>query len=388
MHVLVVPSWYPTTEAPRNGVYFVDQIRCLQNHGLKMGVVYPEHQSLRRCSWSALRRKHFQTAWTTEHGTPTLRRYGWNIWWRFPPGLRFRIRKAVDMGHRYVERHGAPDLLHAHSARWAAAAAARLSDQLGIPYVLTEHYSGFHRKSIPSWRLPLVREGFDDADVVTAVSTALRTTLVEEGFVTANEGSILPNVVDGSFFSRPSQGRASPPPFRFVTVARLRPQKNVGGLLSAFSTAFSDSDNVTLTIIGDGPKRTELERQTRRLGLSDQVSFRGTLDRAALRSALWDAHAFTLPSHHETFGVVLIEAMASGLPLVSARCGGPEDIVTPETGLLVPPDAPNALAHALRRLRANWDAFDPQTLRTSALRRYGTEAFAERTTDLYKQALR
>ena len=76
MHVLVLPSWYPTTEAPRTGIYFVEQIQCLQDHGLKMGVVYPEQQSLRRCSGAALRRKHWQTEWTDHFGIPTLRQYG------------------------------------------------------------------------------------------------------------------------------------------------------------------------------------------------------------------------------------------------------------------------------------------------------------------------
>jgi glycosyltransferase involved in cell wall biosynthesis len=294
----------------------------------------------------------------------------------------------VRLGHQYAERHGVPDLLHAHSARWAGAAAARLGDHLGVPCVLSEHYSGFRRDAIPSWRRSLVREGFDGADAVATVSTPLRTTLAEQGFVPADDVAVLPNVVDASFFSRPPRSRPSPPPFRFVTVAQLHPKKNVGGLLSAFSTAFSAADGVALTVVGDSPRRSELERKARRLGLRDRVSFRGALDRAGVRDALWNAHAFVLPSHHETFGVVLIEALATGLPVVATRCGGPEDIVTPETGFLVPPGAPDALAHALRRMRAEWTLFAPSTLRASALRRYGSEPFVERTINFYRRVLR
>ncbi|PSQ91003.1 MAG: glycosyltransferase family 4 protein, partial [Bacteroidetes bacterium QS_4_64_154] len=95
MHVLVVPSWYPTTEAPLQGIYFAEQAQILHDHGLTVGVVYPEQQSLRHLSWDALRRKHFQTAWTTDHDVPVLRRYGWNVWWRAPPGMRVRVRQAV-----------------------------------------------------------------------------------------------------------------------------------------------------------------------------------------------------------------------------------------------------------------------------------------------------
>ena len=388
MHVLVLPSWYPTTEAPRNGIYFVEQIQCLQEAGLRMGVVYPEQQSLRRCTAAALRRKHFQTEWTHGRGIPTLRRYGWNVWWRLPPGQRLRVRHAVRLGRQYADAQGRPDLLHAHSARWAGAAAARLSDELGVPYVLSEHYSGFRRNAIPAWRRPLVREGFDAATATTAVSTSLRETLASQDFVAPDTVTILPNVVDGSFFSRPPDDRPSLPPFRFITVARLHPAKNVSGLLEAFATAFPTSDRVVLSVVGDGPERGALERRAHQLGLTDRVTFHGTLDRPALRDALWAAHAFVLPSHHETFGVVLIEAMATGLPVIATRSGGPADIVTPDTGLLVPSGQTEALASALRRMRAQREEFTSSVIRDSALARYGPEPFVERTTDLYHHVLR
>ncbi|MFO8099305.1 MAG: glycosyltransferase [Salinibacter sp.] len=386
MHVLVLPSWYPTTEAPRTGIYFVEQIQCLQDAGLQMGVVYPEQQSLRRGSWAALRRKHWQTEWTTEHGIPTLRQYGWNVWWRFPPGQRVRVRRAVQLGRRYVKRHGRPDLLHAHSARWAGAAAARLGDELDVPYVLTEHFTGFQRQSIFPWRLPLIREGFRRASAITTVSTSLKQTLVDQGFISPSEVTILPNLAPTSFFTLPST-RRSPPPFEFITVAQLHRKKNISGLLYAFSEAFSGDETATLTIVGDGPERGALERQANRLGVRPQITFRGALDRPALRTALWDADAFVLPSHHETFGVVLIEAMATGLPVIATRCGGPEDIVTPTTGRLVPPDDPAALADALRTMHRTHGTYEADVVRASALDRYGPEPFVRRTRAFYQRTL-
>jgi glycosyltransferase involved in cell wall biosynthesis len=385
MHVLVLPSWYPTTEAPRTGIYFVEQIQCLQDAGLRMGVVYPEQQSLRRCSGATLRQKHWQTEWTNAYGIPTLRHYGWNVWWKFPPGQRLRVRRAVRLGRRYVERHGVPDLLHAHSARWAGAAAARLGDELDVPYVLTEHFSGFQRQSIFPWRRPVVRRGFRHATSIATVSTSLKETLIDRGFVSPSDATVIPNFVRGSFFSPPPNARR-PSPFQFITVAHLHPKKNISGLLEAFTEAFSAQDDVLLTIVGDGPKRSALEHQARGFGLNNRVSFRGALDRSTLRSALWEADAFVLPSRHETFGVVLIEAMATGLPVVATRCGGPEDIVTPATGLLVPPDDPKALAEALRTMRRTHDTYDADAVRASALDRFGPEPFVQRTRAFYEHA--
>lgn len=387
MHVLVVPSWYPTTEAPLDGIYFAEQARCLHEHGLNVGVVFPEQQSLRRLSGQALRRKHFQTKWTIEHGIPTLRRHGWNVWWRLPPGVRLRVRSAVRLARRYADRFGRPDLIHAQSARWAGAAAARMSDQFSVPYVLTEHYSGFQRDAVFPWRWPLVEAGFRGATGIAAVSTTLKKTVVAHGLASPSNVAVIPNPVRASLFTRPPQGRPSPPPFRLVTVGRLRPQKNVAGLLEAFARAFSGSAGASLTIVGDGPERSALERRARRLGVRAQVSFLGRLDRSGVRNALWNAHAFALSSHHETFGVVLVEAMATGLPVVAPRCGGPEDIVTPDTGLLVPPDDPEALAEALCTLREQWTSFQAPAIRAHTLDRYGPEPFVRRTRSFYRRAL-
>lgn len=386
MHVLMVPSWYPTTEAPRDGVYFVEQAQCLQEHGMRIGVVFPEQQSLRRLSWSTLRSKQFQTEWTDEHGIPTLRRYGWNVWWRFPPGMRIRAQTAVRLARQYVERQGMPDVIHAHSARWAGAAAAQMSEEFSVPYVLTEHFTGFQRNEIFPWRWPLIERGFRDAGAIAAVSTPLKEVVTAQELAAPSDVQVCPNLVQASRFRLPPDGRPAPPPFRFVTVARLRPKKNVGGLLEAFARAFGGTEEVSLAVVGDGPERQALEQKARRLGLAAQVSFLGSRDREGVQEALWKAHAFALSSHHETFGVVLVEAMATGLPVVATRCGGPEDIVDPETGLLVPPDDSDALADGLQRLRTRWSSFEAADVRAHTLDRYGPEPFVRRTRSLYHQA--
>jgi glycosyltransferase involved in cell wall biosynthesis len=145
--------------------------------------------------------------------------------------------------------------------------------------------------------------------------------------------------------------------------------------------------SVTLSIIGDGPERSRLEEQTQQLGLDNQVRFLGRLDRSSVRDVLRAAHAFVLPSHHETFSVALLEAMATGLPVVATASGGPQDLITPDTGLLVPPDDADALANALQRLRRSWSSFGSDTIRSYVRDQYGPTAFVDRTRSLYRQAL-
>jgi glycosyltransferase involved in cell wall biosynthesis len=89
----------------------------------------------------------------------------------------------------------------------------------------------------------------------------------------------------------------------------------------------------------------------------------------------------------ETFGLVLVEAMATGLPVIATRSGGPEDIVTPNTGILVPTDDPEALAAAVKTLRdAPADRFRPETIRAVAVDRYSPDTFVQRSRALYEDA--
>jgi glycosyltransferase involved in cell wall biosynthesis len=105
-----------------------------------------------------------------------------------------------------------------------------------------------------------------------------------------------------------------------------------------------------------------------------------------VRETLWDAHAFVLSSRYETFGVALVEAQATGLPVVATRSGGPEDIVTEETGRLVPTEASGALAQALRAMRDQWASYDPHRIRAHVLDTYGPEPFVRRVRSFYRQA--
>jgi len=387
MHVLHLPSWYPTAESPYTGVYFREQAALLQSDGLTVGVVYPEHHSLRHLSLSALRRNWYQTEWTDEV-VPTLRRHSWNAWSRLRWGLRQRTRSAVAMVRAYVNRRGRPDLIHAQSAQWAAAAAARASHALDIPYVVVEHFSGYQEETLFSWQWDLVEEGLRNADAIACVSRSLRRDLVTRGLVSDTDVGILPNPVDPDFFCPPPASETSPgsngAPLHLVTVTRLVPPKGVDVLLRALALL---PRTVTLTVVGEGPEATALQRLTRRLGIEDRVRFPGALDRSGVRAAYWAGDVFVLPSRVETFGVVLLEAMATGLPVIATRCGGPQELVNPSTGRLVPVDDAHALATAIWSLVQSDAPFDPVQIRRRTIDRYGPKPFLQRTRALYAQAL-
>lgn len=383
IHVLFLPSWYPIRERPARGIYFFEQAQVLKQHGLNVGVVFPEQRSLRHLSLQTIQANWFQVRSYNEAGLPTVRRHSWNIFWKLPLGIRLRICDARQLVQRYIDRFGRPDLIHAHSGFWAGAAAAHISRSHDLPFVLTEHYSGL--ESLSSWRTQLMCTSFQQATKLSAVSRSLRTKMaICEPL--PDRIRILYNMVDAGFFTA-SPKREPSSPFRFFTLSNFHPWKGIDLLLKAFATSFRSTSNVKLMIGGDGPNRHSIEQLARTLQIDQKLNFMGTMSRTEVRDALWQSDAFVLPSRRETFGVPLIEAMATGLPIVATASGGPEDIVNPTVGRLTPPENVTALAQALQEMYHTVDQYDPTAIREQAVRRFGTDIFVRRTISLYEDAL-
>jgi glycosyltransferase involved in cell wall biosynthesis len=164
--------------------------------------------------------------------------------------------------------------------------------------------------------------------------------------------------------------------------------KGVDVLLRAFVEVSRRIPEAELELGGDGPDRKKLERLSRSLELGSRVKFLGTLSRDEVRQAMWRSHILALASFYETFGVVLIEAMATGLPVVATQCGGPEETVRPESGRLVPVRDADALAGAIVEVHDHWEQFEPARIRACAEQRFGGIAIASRLKALYEKVLK
>jgi glycosyltransferase involved in cell wall biosynthesis len=284
---------------------------------------------------------------------------------------------------RYVARRGCPDIIHAHSAWWAGAAAIRIGKTLDRPVVLTEHHDRFLTpESLSARRGWYALRAFRDATAVSCVSDELRSSLRDWGV--AREISVIPNPIFPSDFPLRSKPLRSPDDasFRFLAVAHLQAHKGMHTLIDAFAEAFPDGD-AELIIGGSGPERGRLQQQISDRALSSRVRLAGHLRSSQVVQHMHHADAFVLPSHREPFGVVVLEALACGLPVLATESGGPSSIVTDDLGVRVAPESVADLAHGLRTIRSDIERFDPATLRKAVLRRFGPDLFAQRTEALY-----
>ncbi|MHB9131981.1 MAG: glycosyltransferase family 4 protein [Armatimonadota bacterium] len=383
MHVLILPSFYPNDEDDTSGLFFRDQAVALQRQGLQVGVCVLQGRSLRRgITLRGLRENRFQTTAETEYGLTTLRMHGWNPYAQSAFGGYVMGWLYQALVRRYCHQFGTPDVLHAHCTEWAGYGALLVARQRGIPYVITEHMSSFAERLVTPVKGRLFAHALAGASAVVAVSRSLVRAM--EPYLGGKEAVIIPNMVDTEFFSPPETSPALPP-FVFACVARLANVKGVDVLLRAFAHSFHGDNTVQLVIVGDGPERPALQQLCATLGLAHQVRFTGAASPAEVRITLGGAHAFVLSSYLETFAVVVIEAMSMGLPVVATRCGGPEEIVTPDVGLLVAPGNIEALASAMTQVRQEYHRFDHRQLRTMAQERFGMRIISKHLMALYQQ---
>lgn len=386
MHVLIVPSWYPADAADLNGIFFREQAQALVRAGHRVGVIAPMFRSLRG-DIGALIAGFGESDWI-DGEIPVLRAHSVFTSTRVPHFDLWRwCQRGETLFARYLARHGRPDILHAHSLSLGGILAARLSARHGIPFGVTEHSTTYARGLVRGWQWPGLRAAAQAAGFRLAVSQALAD-LVQDR-LQGPEWSVLPNLLD-PLFETPTPPR--PPeagPLRLVSIAQLREKKGFDLLLAALARARARAPHVDLrlTIGGDGPERAALEAQARELGIGNAVTFLGALPRADVLEALRAADAFVLASRHETFGIVFIEALAQGLPVLATRSGGPEGIVTGADGILVPRDDIDALAEGMLALAARIDTYDRAGLRARAIGRFGEAGVISRLEAVYARAL-
>ena len=370
MHVLMLPSWYHTEDKPWRGMFFRDQALSLIRSGIHAGIAFAERKSFRSFTLGAMRRQHFQFAETHEDGVPTMRMKGWSTLAQTTIGGIFWARLTERLVDAYVERFGVPDVIHGHGAMWGGFAAMRSAANLGVPYVVTEHASSVVRQTISSRSRRMLRDVYLGADAVIAVSDFARRGV--DAVAEAPVARVVPNTVDSVYFRPPSAPRSTSP-WVFVFVGDLVESKRVDLLIEAFRVHRIRRPDSRLVIVGAGKEKSRLERLARGL----PIELTGPLSREEVRQQLWRANTLVLPSDYETFGVVLIEAMSTGIPVIATRCGGPDEVVSTRAGILIEPDSISALADAMLDVRSQ--QFDP---RTSALQ-FRYESVASRMIEIY-----
>lgn len=369
------------------GSFFREQALALQRVGHKVGVIAPRVRSVRELP-AALAGSLRGIKAQDDSGVPTYHLQGAQLL----PGLRpANDRVWISTGRklfaRYVAEQGTPDIIHGHAMFMGGIIGAAVARESRVPLVITEHSTVYQRRPIPAFQIEEARDALGLAAALLVVSPQLGEGMRRVlGDIAAN-AQWVPNVVDREFLAAQLPTERTPGPFRFLCVAFLHEKKAHADLLGAFAQRFAGDGDVELRIGGDGPERDRLHALARTLGIAEQVVWLGPLSREAVGSEMRAADAFVLPSRLETFGVVVAEALASGLPVIATRSGGPECIVGEGDGMLVDVGDVSALGEAMLRMRETAARYDAVDIRRRCEQRFGEHALVDRLEAVYARAM-
>lgn len=282
------------------------------------------------------------------------------------------------------------ELVHGHFAYPDGAVAAEVGRRLGVPVVVTEHapWRPF-MDGLPSYARQVLRSA-DHVDRYLPVSMSVRDTIVHFTH-RPEQAQVVPNGADTELFVPTGETRDAD---EVLFVGMPRPvSKGLEVLLEAFRGVVARRPGTRLTIVGGATTRlvqehlADLERTADGPGLRGHVTFTGPLPPPEVAARMARAALLVLPSHLESFGAVLVEALAAGTPVVSTRSGGPQDVVTPDVGRLVPVADPAALEDALLDVLAHPERYPAHRLRQHVLDRFTWDAVAEQVHEVYDELL-
>ncbi|MBI4282440.1 MAG: glycosyltransferase [Chloroflexi bacterium] len=378
LKVLFVPAWYPSEVSPVSGVFVREHAKAASLHN-DVVVVYTYHDPYARVAGL------YQVSEAMEDGIRTIRVKHGSLSARADFAFSRLIRHWSTFSYlrRFVESEFKPDIIHAHvySAAVPAVIVGRLS---GVPVIVTEHWTNFIERQLTWERRLAARFALNRARAVLPVSEILRQNL--EAYGIRNDFRVVPNTVNTDLFLPTQAKDKRKGKKRLLLVAIFQPRKGIPYLLQALRLVKEKRDDFTLDIVGDGPHREDYERLTVELGLQEYVTFHGR--QPEIYSFMRNCDFYVLPSLSENFGVVLIEAMASGKPVIATACGGPQEIVNENVGILVPPKDANALSEAIDSMLDNYTNYSPEEIANYARERFSYEAVGKMLDEIYHEVAR
>ena len=290
-------------------------------------------------------------------------------------------RKAIK---EYIRKEGEPHCVHVHVALKTGLVAQWIKLKWNIPFIITEHWTGYlpeaddrleYRSAI---QLRQLVSSFREASAVTVVSDHLGKAIQKHfSFV---EYKVIPNVVDVSVFY-PTSSKPTDP-LRLIHVSNMTYQKNPEAIMQAL--AILKRSGIPFQLECYGVIKPEIVSLTATLGLNEQVIFKGEVTQPILAEAMRNAHALILYSRFETFGCVIIEANACGVPVILSDIAAFHELVSAGTnGIFVKADDPIALADAFIAFEKNRNQFDGEQIARLAKASYSYQVVGEQFYSLY-----
>jgi len=375
-NILILPRWYPNKEDIQLG-NFIRQQAILLKDDFAISVIYVQADSSLKHEFEILENKSDGI-----HEIIVYFKQGNGVFGKLINARRYK--KAQQLGFEKIKNQ--IDLCHVHVPYRPAFLALKLKRQKNIPFVITEHWSGhltgeYQKKNATD--KSLYKSVLKKASAISCVSQLLAKKFREN---TSFEAVVIPNYIE--YFPISSDSKSNDR-IQLLSVADMHDAvKNISGLIHALSAALKTNSNLHLTLIGGGPDEEKILNLMADLNLSSHISFKGRLPHNAVLSEMNFCDFYICNSNFETFGMTVAEALRCGKPVISTRCGGPEEFLNEGNSILINPKNNLELTDAILKMATEYPHYDSHKLSNEMELKFGKESVKNMWVEFYNKGSR
>ena len=384
LKILFLTKWYPTRYDPQMGVF-------IRKHA-SAAAAFCEVAILHVYSDDRILKKKLELIHDDQYNLTSVvvyfRKFNSSFSYANKTINFFRYLRASFTGLRFIRKNfGDHDITHAYILLRPALTAYFIQLFRKKPFVVSEQWSGFATGKYEKKNLfekLLTRSVVRKAKAITVVSEFLKSHMLRNGL--KGNYYVIPNIVefpDLQIHSNPD------PKIKILVVADLVDEiKNVSGILRAVAEIIPANQNLEVHILGEGADRKKLESLASEMNLLNQfVFFHGLKSNEEVYESLLNSNFLVMNSNFETFSLICAEAISCGKPVVATRCGGPQEFITEETGILIEPGNHHQLVDALQQMVFRYQNYPPEKLKHFALNHFSSEIVANFFYTIYQSII-
>ena len=379
MKIIIIARGYPSKSDPQWGCFERDQAIALHNLGHEVSVMSVERgvntykgdfkvtsriiDGMQVCN---------DRSWIPESALESISTRLSKIYFE---------RKFLKLFDLMVAKVGLPDVVFVHYLG-NMEYLRLIKDKYGIPIVGMEHWSRINTDVISPKLFQKGKTAYSNVDKLITVSCSLQDKVRKFW----NIDSVVVNNMVGTEFSYIERDKRES--FQFVSCGQLIKRKGFDILIDAFYNSSLRNTDTRIVIIGEGKERSKLQNLIDKYELTNQIILVGKKTKSEILQILFQSDAFVLASRAETFGVVYIESMMTGLPVIGTICGGPEEFINGDNGILVQVDDVKGLQQALETMYNNIDSYNGHQISLDCQNRFSPNIIATKLTGLFEEVIK
>ena len=398
MKILVISHMYPSSFNEVNGIFVHQQVKQLRKLGSEVKVISP-------VPWTPFPVKYFFKKWKKYSEIPKKIIWeGIEVYYprflSFPKALFFtssgnRMYKGINDTVDGIYKDFKFDIIHSHVALPDGYCGMLIAQKYKKPLVVTIHGRDFYKTIFRNEKCKgNIEKVIFFSTKTIVVSNILKNIGKDNLNIEKNKLNVVPNGIDPKKLKTRNMNNSFNEQYRnkriFLSVGYLIKRKAHRYVIKALSKLILKYPNIIYLINGDGPEENNLKKLAKKEGLEKLIKFFGRVNHQEVMRLMSSCDIFILPSWNEAFGVVYLEAMANGKPVIACQGEGIDGIIKDkETGILVKPKEVDSLVKAMDYLLSNPDEARVigKRARKLVLENYTWEKNAEKTIKIYKEAL-